>query len=72
MDTHAIERRTSIGVDDSLWITLDRRERAGMQIVVIPNRAQALDESICVDPLCPVPDADDDLANATWEDAEWR
>lgn len=72
MDTHAIERRTSIGVDDSLWITLDRRERAGMQIVVIPNRAPSLNQVTCVDLPQSFPNPDDDLTHATWEDAEWR
>lgn len=74
MDTHVMEHHTSTAIDPSLRISLEHHEETGMRIIVLPARPPSGLAPVPVHlvPVPPTVDPDDDLANATWEDAEWQ
>ena len=72
MEARRLEPDMSIHVDDSLYISLGRGEGSGMHIIVLPNRTPSgpVPRPVRLVPIPPM--GDDDLADATWEDAEWQ
>lgn len=75
MDTYVMEQHTSPHIIDSVSIVTGPYRTAGMQIIVRsahpPTTRQPV-PPVTMTPYFDQPDPEDDLANATWEDAEWR
>jgi hypothetical protein len=74
MDTLITTPRTSIYIDDAVQLSLERHTGNGIRIIVLPppGHADASLRQVQGARSLPAQDPDDELANATWEDAEWR
>ena len=69
MDSHAAEPRSKFILDDGRREACVRLNDTNIHVLVFPGAAKVRREERSQE-LVSVR-ADDDLANATWEDAEW-
>jgi hypothetical protein len=61
-------------IDGTVQLSLERPPGNGIRITIYPvaGLPDAIDPDISLARPQPAPSFDDDLADATWEDAEWR
>lgn len=74
MNAQVKDQINSLQIDDSVMLSLEHHEGSGMRILVLPvsRPTDPALRAIHTLPFRPASDPDDDLANATWEDAEWQ
>ena len=74
MDTLPTKPRTSIYVDDPVQLSLEYHAGNEIRVIVLPSprHADVMFRQVQMARSLRAQDPNDDLANATWEDAEWR
>jgi hypothetical protein len=73
MTANILEHITATDTEAPFTLALKSPRGRVTEIIIVREQAQMDRTSAPVGrPLTLLPDFDDDLANATWEDAEWR
>jgi hypothetical protein len=74
MDTPISTQRNSSCFDSTLHLLLGHDKEHGVRVMVFtsPGHADVSLREVLLSQSLQVKDPEDDLANATWEDAEWR